>query len=256
MIKRFWKGTDEDGEIAIQALKDSMPSKRQTEYNQRDLKKRAMNSELTKIAELGGSFGCDLLEDSLGEKYVRKFGASSEHIRNEFEANKIYRSLGVPVPDHSLHLTTQGKPYMLTKYLKGAINLGAYMRFSLPEEKANVLEQIRNRMAVIALMADWDAIGMDQDNMLVSKCGEVIQVDSGGALHYRALGEPKGKLFGPEVSELSSLRDPSRSASEWFGDLTDSEVRKQIAEIDADKIIGKNKTKGILLSRLSMMREF
>jgi len=32
--------TDEDGERALLALRESMPSKRQTEYNQRDLDKR------------------------------------------------------------------------------------------------------------------------------------------------------------------------------------------------------------------------
>jgi hypothetical protein len=32
--------TDEEGEKALQAVKDSMPSETQTKYNQRDIKKR------------------------------------------------------------------------------------------------------------------------------------------------------------------------------------------------------------------------
>jgi len=32
--------TDEEGEKAIRAVKDSLPSERQTAYNQRDIKKR------------------------------------------------------------------------------------------------------------------------------------------------------------------------------------------------------------------------
>ena len=32
--------TDEEGEKAIQAVKDTMPSERQTAYNRRDIKKR------------------------------------------------------------------------------------------------------------------------------------------------------------------------------------------------------------------------
>ena len=35
--------TDEEGEAAIAALKKSMPSKTQTRYNQRDIKKRREN---------------------------------------------------------------------------------------------------------------------------------------------------------------------------------------------------------------------
>ena len=42
----FWDFNDEDGERAIQAVKDGMPSKRQTRYNQRDLTKRKLKRAL------------------------------------------------------------------------------------------------------------------------------------------------------------------------------------------------------------------
>lgn len=39
-IRCCYYPTNEEGEAAIAALKKSMPSKRQTEYNQRDIRKR------------------------------------------------------------------------------------------------------------------------------------------------------------------------------------------------------------------------
>ena len=42
----FWNFNDEDGERAIQAVKDGMPSKKQTRYNQRDLTKRKLKRSL------------------------------------------------------------------------------------------------------------------------------------------------------------------------------------------------------------------
>lgn len=213
------------------------------------------NFNLTKLANLGGSTGAELMQDPYGEKFVRKFGASAGHLINEFEANKIYRSLGIPVPDTSLHRTSSGKPYMLSKYLQGATDLGTYMRSALPDEKASVMKQIQDRTARISLMADWDAVGMSEDNMMVDKKGRVIQIDSGGALHYRAMGGLKGNLFGSQVGELNTMRDPM-NAGGYFSSVTDESLRKQIAGISEGQIVGRKKTRDILLQRLAMMRRF
>lgn len=42
----YWGFNDDDGERALQAVKDDMPSKRQTRYNQRDLRKRKLKRAL------------------------------------------------------------------------------------------------------------------------------------------------------------------------------------------------------------------
>ena len=58
-------------------------------------------SDLKEKTFLGGSTGATLVEDTVsGESLVKKHGASEEHLRNEFEANQVYRALGVNVPDH------------------------------------------------------------------------------------------------------------------------------------------------------------
>ena len=43
--KFVWDLTDKEGEEELQRLKDSLPSKRQTEYNQRDINKRKYKNE-------------------------------------------------------------------------------------------------------------------------------------------------------------------------------------------------------------------
>ena len=41
-VEKCWP-SDEEGERALKALRDSLPSKAQTRYNQRDIKKRNEN---------------------------------------------------------------------------------------------------------------------------------------------------------------------------------------------------------------------
>ena len=43
--KFVWDSTNKEGEKALQLLKNLLPSKRQTKYNQRDIKKRKYKNE-------------------------------------------------------------------------------------------------------------------------------------------------------------------------------------------------------------------
>jgi hypothetical protein len=53
-----------------------------------------------------------------------------------------------------------------------------------------------------ALLANWDVVGLNQDNVLWHD-GEPIRVDQGGTLEYRAQGQTKD--FGPVPSEVWSM---------------------------------------------------
>jgi hypothetical protein len=59
-----------------------------------------------------------------------------------------------------------------------------------------------------AWLANWDAVGIGYDNLLVGPDGAAIRIDVGGSLLYRAQGSPKGGAFGDKVGEIDSLRDP------------------------------------------------
>lgn len=58
----------------------------------------------------------------------------------------------------------------------------------------------------------------------------MLTLDVGGALEFRAQGEPKGKAFGTRVGEIERLRtDPGNPhAVRLFGDMTADELGRAI----------------------------
>ncbi|HWL71015.1 MAG TPA: hypothetical protein VNS22_21925 [Geminicoccus sp.] len=64
--------------------------------------------------------------------------------------------------------------------------------------------------AVDAWLANWGMIGLSNDNLQIGPDGKAVRVDVGGSLEYRPQGAKK--VFGHEVAELASLRDPKVNA--------------------------------------------
>jgi hypothetical protein len=145
----------------------------------------------------------------------------------------------------------KNKVFQLTEYIEGK-----HLNSALNE---STKDQLKERFAAISLLGDWDALGLDFDNVVVDKFGVPYQIDSGGALAYRAQGGLKGDKFGTEVGEVDTLRDPERLAGTVFGDLSDSEIRSQIKDLLANKnIIQKHggKYRKILSKRLDNLSKF
>ena len=78
-------------------------------------------NSLQVLEDLGGSTGAQLVSYK-GKKFVRKKGANSDHIRNEFDTDKAYQVLGFDVPSVTLYNTPQG-PVKLAQYIDGAQTL-------------------------------------------------------------------------------------------------------------------------------------
>jgi hypothetical protein len=215
------------------------------------IRKGIKSSDLEYVKDLGGSTGATLVRDTISKQLlVQKFGASSGHIINEARANKLYSAFGIKVPDSRL-IKDKNKVFQLTEYIEGK-----HLNSSLNE---STKDQLKERFAAISLLGDWDALGLDFDNVVVDKFGVPYQIDSGGALAYRAQGGLKGDKFGTEVGEVDTLRDPERLAGTVFGDLSDSEIRSQIKDLLANKnIIQKHggKYRKILSKRLDNLSKF
>jgi hypothetical protein len=87
--------------------------------------------------------------------------------------------------------------------------------------------------AVHAWLANWDAVGTGGDNVGVTMGGHVTTLDTGGSLKYRAQGEPKGAAFGDKVTEIDTLRDPSKSpdAAALYGEMTNAQIKESMARV-------------------------
>lgn len=158
---------------------------------------------LEEVEDLGGSTGAKLVRDPItGQRYVLKRGASPDHIRSEFVADQLYRALGVNVPEGVL-IDDNGVPVKLTRFIENAQPLGNLSQ----SERKRVIERLQNDFALDALLGNWDVIGMGQDNILVDDQGIPWRVDNGGALDFRAQGEPKGSAWNDYPTELWSMRE-------------------------------------------------
>jgi len=209
-------------------------------------------SSLTRVKSLGGSTGAALMRDEAGNQYVVKGGNSPEHIRSEAAANAIYQAAGVRVPEFYLDEENPSSPKQVARFVE-AVPL-AEASGSLRDK---AVAELQKGFAVDALLANWDVIGLEEDNVLVTSDGKAYRADNGGSLRYRAQGA--AKPFGREVGELDTLRESDQGAP-IFGDLTNDQVASQIRRVVArrEPILRATpeELRGVISSRIDYMEEW
>jgi hypothetical protein len=178
-------------------------------------------ASLEVVRHLGGSTGAELVRDpETGALYVRKRGSSPEHLRSECATDAAYRALGVKVPEFQLYETGTG-PVKLSAYIPDTTSLTEVMRSGSKSEIRAVLRKLQADFPADALLANWDVVGLDFDNILIDRDKNVWRIDNGSGLLFRAQGglKPAGAL-NEWPTELWSMRDPGRneSAARAFGD--------------------------------------
>ena len=180
-------------------------------------------------SNIGGSTGAKLYKDGNGNKFVIKtYHGNVSQVKNELLANKLYKLFGVNVPDSKM-VNIDGKIGIANSYIDGLT------KFTDEDKSSDKFKkQVLDKFVIDALLANWDTVGLTFDNLLKDKNGNFYRIDNGGALLYRAQGEPKGAAFGKKVLELDSLRNPNinSSSANVFSALTNEDIVKQIESID------------------------
>lgn len=190
--------------------------------------------DLEKEKHLGGSTGAVLVRDpATGELYVRKQGGNPDHIREESTADQVYQALGVQVPEHKMYDTPEG-PTKLAQFVEGrSLN---DVRQNNPEQFERAREKLKDDFVADALLANWDVVGLDFDNVLVDGQGNPWRIDNGGSLRFRAMGTRKtAQQWNNKPMEIWSLRNAgvnSRTAR-IFGDLSFSDIVGQMQRVGA-----------------------
>jgi SPP1 gp7 family putative phage head morphogenesis protein len=192
------------------------------------------------IRPLGGSTGAVLVEDAAGVRYVRKTGASPAHLLEEAYADRAYRDLGINVPEFAIYNVGEKGQVKLARYLENTTPLNEIRRTD-QAAYAKVVQKLREGYAADALLANWDVLGADFDNILVDAEGTPWRVDNGGSFRFRAQGGTKAKLAAErkdprlgltgEVWDLWSLRDPKfANNAEVYGKATLFDVGREWAK--------------------------
>lgn len=199
-------------------------------------------SSLTKVGpKPGGSNPGAMYQTASGEKVLVK-GSNTASLgpaevekrsRNEVLASKLMAATGLAAPEMGL-VDLQGQH-------GGGIGISSKWKEGLKPLGKNAADiaAAQADFAVHAWLANYDAIGLERDNTLITPDGKAICVDPGGSMKYRAQG--KEKPFTNSAVEFDSMRDPkiNAMAASVYGSMTASQISdsaKKLSLIDDETI--------------------
>ncbi len=177
------------------------------------------------MQRVGGQMGTNpagIYQDENGRRFYVKSLESSAHAKNEMIAAKLYQLAGAPT---LTYVNTKEPNQIATELVE--LDKKHVCHLSESERK-----QAQRWLGVHAWTANWDAAGFGGDNQGVVN-GMVTTLDVGGALEFRAQGDPKGKAFGTRVGELDVLRSDGDNphAVKLFGDMSRAQTNEAIAVV-------------------------
>jgi hypothetical protein len=178
--------------------------------------------DTTTMQRVGGQLGTNpagIFQDDSGRRYYVKTLESPAHACNEMIAARLYQLAGAPT---LTYVSTKAPDQIATEWAELDKKCTAHLSES--ERK-----QAQQWFGVHAWTANWDATGFDGDNQGVAN-GKVLTLDVGGALEFRAHGDPKGKAFGTHVDELDVMRtdDINPHTVKLFADMCADDINQAI----------------------------
>jgi hypothetical protein len=174
---------------------------------------------MLRLAGQLGSNPAGIFQDANGQRYYVKTLESPAHARNEFIAAKLYQLAGAPT---LTYVSTNAPEQIATEWVE--LDKKCIAHLSQNERK-----QAQRWFGVHAWTANWDAAGFNGDNQGVVN-SIVLTLDVGGALAFRAQGDPKGKAFGNLVDELDVLRSDTGNphAVKLFADMRPDDIEQAV----------------------------
>lgn len=186
-------------------------------------------SDMTKTApKPGGSSQGAIYTDKNGDQWVVKSYSSEAMASNEVAAARLYAMAGVAVPD--MRLIDLGTAY------NGGLGVASKMVAGASSFNPNNPEHValaQKDFGAHAALANWDAVGLSFDNIVMDADGHPVMIDPGGSLLFRAQGTPKGAAFAPTVGETGTMRDPkvNPTAAKVFGPMTGTQMADSYTKV-------------------------
>ena len=164
----------------------------------------------------GSTNGALFQDQRLDTLHYVKWNQSETRSKVEALTGALYALADVPVPMQRV-IDFKGETAVMSDWLDGATPMTV-------DELKNHPDILEN-YAVDAWLANWDVVGSNGVNIVKGPGGKAYRVDLGGALLFRAMGEPK--KLPEEVTELSLLQDWDQNpmAAQVFANLTDEQLK-------------------------------
>jgi len=209
----------EDVQDGSQKLpKQSFPStatviKEETKFAEN---RKSYDKDLEQVSGKKGSNEGGLFKDKNLQTLHYVKWSSDNRAKIEALANRLYTVANVPVPNARI-IKFKGKTAIMSDWIDDVKPMSFAEMSKHPD--------VRRNFVVDAWLANWDAVGMNADN-IVSADGTAYRIDPGGSLIFRAQGMPK-KLDGDSVPELETMRQSASApqASQVFKNLTAADLK-------------------------------
>jgi hypothetical protein len=135
------------------------------------------------------------------QRYVKFYGDPAQ-AHGEHLANELYRQLGLEAPETAV-FEYNGQWALASTIIPNNGTLGA---LGLTKKYAT---RALDGFAADVLTANWDAVGLNLDNMIVLNSGKIARIDQGGAFLMRAQAGRKDVALLEQISEWTAFNNPS-----------------------------------------------
>jgi len=138
-----------------------------------------------RLSEPLGTHDGGIFESATGAKHYLKLYHDAGQAYAEAVANSIYNALGLRAPASALFDPGSGGVRgIANEYIEGCCLAGSKLT-------AKLADKLLDGVAADILLANWDAPGLINDNLILLPDGELARIDSGGTFAYRARGTLK-----------------------------------------------------------------
>lgn len=183
-----------------------------------------------KVGAQAGSNPGGVFEDENGQKWYVKQSKSDAHARAEVLSDQLYKASGIDAAGVKL-AKVNGKLGTASPMIDGAKD-DLYSKYS----DKTYMDKIREGFAVDAWLANWDVLGLEDDNIITNAEGNPVRIDTGGTLMFRAQGGLKNSqqpgAWGNEVKDWDGLRQFG-TAPKAFKDMSDQQMVDSAARVEA-----------------------
>ena len=153
------------------------------------------------------SGGIHVDDEKPEQKYYIKNYENPDQAKVEALTGKIYNHMGIKTLNPEVH----GESGVKTKWNDSVASMHEEDFHNLKPHQAH---QIGKMYHAAILTKNWDIVGMEHDNIVKHKNGDLHAIDHGGAFHFRAQGGHKD--YDAEIHEKHSLRHNEFASGDVF----------------------------------------
>lgn len=160
--------------------------------------------------------GIHLNTETNKREYV-KFPKTTEQANVEAATSDLYKQMGISTVNAKVK-NIKGKTAVTSDWNPNLRSFRSANDILEAAKDPKIAKQLAKIHHAAVLTGNYDVIGLAYDNIFHDKqTGNIVSMDQGGAMHFRAQGKPKP--FNKSIDEVNSFQNPIYTTGRVFGHL-------------------------------------